>query len=239
MEASNRGTGSFVGGPHHFAGDTRIPNNVVSGTNRQNIEHPTNTHHSFVSPVLATTELHIREGMKVADFGAGSGAYTRALARAVGETGTVYAIEVQQELANSLRNALTRENIENIEVIWGNFENSSGSKLADNMLDYVLISNTLFQLENKNGALKEAYRILKNGGALAIIDWSESFAGMGPPSKLVVSKNAATLLATDAGFARARSFDAGAHHYGLIFTKPGGATHTKTAAERAIETEMV
>ncbi len=89
--------------------------------------------------------------------------------------------------------------------------------MADRHLDLVLISNLLFQLEDKPAALKEAWRILKPTGRLAVIDWSESFGGMGPHKKAVVKKEQALLFAREAGFELIKEFDAGAHHYGLIF----------------------
>ena len=49
-----------------------------------------------------------------------------------------------------------------------------------------------------------------------IIDWSESFGGMGPTKRAVVTRERALELAHDAGFEQVKEFDAGAHHYGLI-----------------------
>ncbi len=220
----------------HFAGDTRMPESVVSGANRDEVHRDLR---SFANPVQNVAKLALREGMKVADFGAGSGAYTKALAHAVGTTGHVYAVEIQKELAETLENTLVRAHIENASALWGDFENVGGSKLADDTLDTVLISNTLFQLEDKIGAMKEAYRVLKEGGQLAIIDWSDSYAGMGPPKKLVVTQQAATLLATDAGFAPTFTFDAGTHHYGAVYRKQKVATHKNDVVPSAIAQEIV
>mgnify|MGYP003395695789 CR=1 FL=1 len=83
-------------------------------------------------------------------------------------------------------------------------------------MDVVIISKTLKKKVNKYEALHEARRILKTAGKLAIIDWSESYSGMGPTKSDVVQKEAALELARMAGFTLMNEFAAGAHHYGLL-----------------------
>lgn len=170
----------------------------------------------FANPVENILAIGLQQGMKVADFGAGSGAYTLAAARTVGAHGKVYAVDVQKDLLTRIKNAAAQEHLENIEIVWGDFELPHGSRIADNLVDVVIISNALFQLENKSGALHEAHRILAPTGKLAVIDWCDSFSGMGPSMQDVVRKEAALELARMAGFTLLNEFAAGAHHYGLL-----------------------
>ena len=173
----------------------------------------------FANPNKNAAQMGVTPGMKIADFGAGSGAYTLALASLVGLGGKVYAVEVQQDLLKRIKNLAEKEGHKNVDVIWGDFERPNGSKLAEGCIDIVVISNTLFQLDDKRGALLEAHRTLRQEGTLVIIDWSESFKGMGPQPNDVVTKETAKRLCTDAGFMLSREFDAGSHHYGMIFKK--------------------
>lgn len=158
--------------------------------------------------------------MVVADFGAGSGAYVLTIAEWLAHAGHVYAVDVQQELLRRIKNESHRRGYKNVEIVWGDLERPNGSKIAHNHCDRVLISNLLFQLEDKDVVMREAYRILKPDGLLAIIDWSESFGGMGPHKNDVVKKEGAIHHAQKAGFVPVHEFEAGAHHYGLIFKKP-------------------
>lgn len=174
--------------------------------------------HDFAHPVRNVGEFGIEHGMVVADFGAGSGAYTRALADAVGATGTVYALDIQSDLLRRLHNDAARTNTHTIEILCADLEKKECSKLRAHSVDRVLISNTLFQLEDKNAPLQEARRILKPHGKLIVIDWSESFRGLGPPKHHVVTKDIARSAAETAGFVFEREFNAGAHHYGVILT---------------------
>lgn len=171
----------------------------------------------FAHPPRNVAALGIQSGMSVADFGSGSGAYVLGMAERLLGSGHVYAIDVQRDLLRRVKNEAHKRGYNNVEVIWCDLERPRASKIADQKLDLVLISNLLFQIENKSAVLAEAWRILKPAGHLAIIDWADSFGGMGPTKQDVVTKEKALTLVKDAGFELQREFDAGAHHYGLIF----------------------
>ncbi len=171
----------------------------------------------FAHPRRNVAALGVEPGMSVADFGSGSGIYVLHIAEALENSGHVYAIDVQRDLLRRVKNEAHRRGFKNVNVIWTDLERADSSKLGDKTLDLVLISNLLFQIENKAAVLAEAWRVLKPAGRLAIIDWAESFGGMGPIKKDVVTKDAALALARDLGFELQREFPAGAHHYGLIF----------------------
>src|SRR3989344_5972259 len=172
---------------------------------------------NFAHPKRNVAALGIEPGMSVADFGSGSGIYVLHIAESLENAGRVYAIDVQRDLLRRAKNEAHRRGFKNVDVIWTDLERADSSKLGDKTLDLVLISNLLFQIENKAAVLAEAWRILKPAGRLGIIDWAESFGGLGPVKSDVVTKDAATELARDSGFELQREFSAGAHHYGLIF----------------------
>lgn len=173
----------------------------------------------FANPLQNVQKLGLTEGMQVADLGAGSGHYVTAMANLVGSTGRVYAVDVQKELLDNIQNEATKRGYNNVEIVWGNLEKLGGAKIADNALDLALISNTLFQVEDKEVLLNEAWRILKPDATLAIIDWSESYGGMGPIATDVITKEKAVSLALAAGFTLVSEFEAGKNHYGIILRK--------------------
>ncbi len=177
--------------------------------------------HGFAHPARNVSALGIEPGMKVADFGAGSGVYVNLIAEALLGSGTVYAIDIQKELLRRIKNEAARRGHTNVEILWGDLEEEGGSKLGS-VLNLVLISNLLFQVRDKDAILIEAARVLKPGGRVAIIDWSESFGGLGPAKEMVVTKEAAYEHARKAGLTFVKEFPAGAHHYGLIFRKTAG-----------------
>lgn len=173
----------------------------------------------FVQPDVVATHFHLTDGDVVADFGAGTGFYMKALSRAVGNRGRVYALEIQRGLVDKL-GMLAREcGYGNVEPIWCDLETMGGTKLADGILDAGILINTLFQIQDKDTALREIYRTIKSGGQLFVIDWTESFSGMGPQPGDVIDEYSARSLVESVGFKYERSFEAGGHHYGMSFRR--------------------
>lgn len=174
---------------------------------------------TFSDPQKNIQQFGLTEGMRVADLGAGSAAYTLAAARQVGTSGRVYAVEVQKELISNIKNSAAKQGLSNVEVIWGDIESPGGTKIQDHSIDAVIVSNVLFQAENKKGLVEEAKRILKPKGRVLAVDWKDSFGGMGPHPDHIVSEQSAKKLFEESGFSWERSISAGAHHYGFIMGK--------------------
>lgn len=158
--------------------------------------------------------------MKVGDFGAGSGHYSRAAAAIVGHSGKVYAIDIQEGILKHLKLNTHERHQRTIETIWGDIEKPGGTHLRDASLDAVLLANTFFQVENRFGLLAEIRRTLKSGGKLMLVDWAGSYGGMGPAPKYVVPEHEAEDFFINGGFHKVKSFRAGPHHYGVLFTAP-------------------
>lgn len=156
-------------------------------------------------------QFGITEGMTIADIGAGSGHY--ALKAAELTTGKVYAIDVMQNLLDKIKGEAQKKNLPNIEVIWANAEEIGGTRLRDGSIDRVISSNILFQLEKIDTYFLEIKRILKKGGKLLIVDWSEASA---LNLSEYVPKDTTIAHLKNAGFSLEQSFNAGDHHYGII-----------------------
>lgn len=171
----------------------------------------------FANPQSNVAQFNLCEGMRVADFGAGSGGYVRAISERVGHTGKVYAIDVQNSLFLKLTEDVKKYPLQNVECILGDVEKKGGSKLADKSMDAIIVSNVLFQVEDKLGLIDEIKRVLKPKGRLLVIDWADSFGGMGPAPMYVVPKIKAEHLFIDRGFRVIENIGAGSHHYGIIF----------------------
>ncbi|MBI1975739.1 MAG: methyltransferase domain-containing protein [Candidatus Vogelbacteria bacterium] len=174
---------------------------------------------AFADPVRNVARFGLREGMKVADLGAGSGAYALEMAKRVGDTGRVYAVDVQKDLLSRLYSEAKAERLTTIEVLPGDLDTPHGSGLGDGSMDFVLVSNILFQAEDGAAVARETYRVLRSGGSAAVIDWSDSFGGLGPRPENIVSREKAARMFIDAGFSDERAFDAGEHHWGVFFKK--------------------
>ena len=113
--------------------------------------------------------LELRPGMTVADIGAGTGYFAIPLARAIGPTGRVWAVDLQPELLEMLQGKLAKPDAPaNIVTLEGT---ASSTELADSSCDIALLANVWHELDDPATALAELARILKPGGRIAVLDW--------------------------------------------------------------------
>lgn len=171
----------------------------------------------FSDPQKNIEQFHVDPGMKVVDLGSGSGFYSMACASVVGESGRVIAVDINRELLSKLKKEAEAAGFTNLDIVWGDIDEPGGSTLAKGFADRVLLTNTLFQVENRENVIKETRRILKDKGRLLVVDWSESFGGLGPQPADVVAKEDVEKMCSDNGFTVEREIRTGEHHYGIIF----------------------
>jgi arsenite methyltransferase len=119
-------------------------------------------------PERVIAALGIGPGDRVADLGSGSGYFTVRLARAVGPDGKVYAVDVDEEMNEHLRQRLAQEEIANVDVILGRFEDPL---LPDGGVDLVLTVDTYHHLEDRPAYFRNLRRDLAPGGRVAVIDY--------------------------------------------------------------------
>lgn len=170
----------------------------------------------FSDPVKNLKQFEIREDMIVADLGAGTGFYSLALSKIVTK-GKVYAIEIIPDYLQTILNKIKEARIVNVDCFLGDVEKIGGTKLKDGIIDRVIASNILFQVEDKNKFIEEVKRILKKDGKVLLVDWDTDNSSPLGNKKEAVSKEQAIELFTKHGFMKERDIDAGEHHYGIIF----------------------
>ncbi|MBI2484086.1 methyltransferase domain-containing protein [Candidatus Uhrbacteria bacterium] len=165
--------------------------------------------------------LDIKDSYVVADLGCGGGGHFIApSARIVGESGKVYAIDIQKRVLASLKSQLAIQDITNVELVWSDLEKYGAAKIPNGSCDVVIIINVLFQNTKHDLILKEAKRFLRPGGRLAVIDWKEGAQPFGPPAHLRVPPQKIRELAYDVGeLLLIDDFDAGRYHYVLVFRR--------------------
>lgn len=173
----------------------------------------------FSDPQHNIEQFMLGEGAKVADFGAGSGHYAVWASEAVGGEGKVYALEIQKDLLSRLSSLVKERGANNVEVIWADLEKEGGSTLKDASIDSGIVANVLFQIENKGSFAKEVSRVIRPGGKLLVVDWSDSFGHLGPHHDHIVSQAEAKELFEKQGFVVEKPIYAGEHHFGIIMRK--------------------
>ena len=174
---------------------------------------------AFADPAKNLRQFALRSGMDVADLGAGPGAYALAAAEIVGTSGHVFAVEIQKNLVQKVRAEADSQNMDNISVVWGDIEKLEGTTLADDSVDVVLLSNVLFQAKDVPAVFSEAKRILRDDGFIFVIDWSDSFGGLGPQEDHLISADEIARVVKDLGLKVVSDVDVGAHHWGIKLKK--------------------
>lgn len=169
----------------------------------------------FTDPLKNLKAFGLREDNIVADLGAGTGFYSLAAGQIVGR-GKVYAVEIQKDFLDTIKSRILERKLNNVEIILGDVEQLGGTKIGDSIVDAVIASNILFQVEDKDKFIKEIKRILKTKGRVLLIDWSEASIMAGTN---IIPKDEARLLFEKNGFVFENEIDAGGHHYGMILIK--------------------
>ena len=172
----------------------------------------------FTDPVKNLKQLGFREDMVVADLGAGTGFYSVAVSKLVPK-GKVYAVEIQKDFLSKIKSKALEFNCNNLESFCGNIEKIGGTLIKDGIVDVAIVSNVLFQVENKEKFIEEIYRILKDVGKVLLIDWRDNSVSTNLDKKQIISKEKALALFLEKGFVLEREIEAGEYHYGIILRK--------------------
>ncbi|MBI2610194.1 class I SAM-dependent methyltransferase [Candidatus Giovannonibacteria bacterium] len=173
----------------------------------------------FVNPNHAIENLDLLPGMTGADFGVGPGFYALPAAKRLGNSGTLYAFDIRKEMLEITQSKAKSEGLTNIQAIAADLELPEGSHLKNETVDFILIANILFQVENKKNLARESFRILKKGGKVLLVEWAEEEKPFGPPLKYRINRKEAEEIFLHEGFFFSKEFKAGDHHYGLILKK--------------------
>ena len=173
----------------------------------------------FMNPDVIVESFGLQPGMKVADFGSGSGYFAILMAKKIGENGVVTAVDIMESALETVRARSSAGGLNNLQTIRADLEVLGGSGLADNSQDMVLLANVLFQSNKRPEVVKESKRVLAPGGTLIFIDWKKGSGGVGPPEASRVDDQEIKSIFENEGLSFVREIDAGAFHYGLIYKK--------------------
>ena len=138
----------------------------------------------------------VARGQTVVDLGCGPGYFTLPAAELVGPGGKVYGVDVQPEMVEACRQRAAEAGARQVEVIESN---AMQVPLPGGIADLVLISVVLHEAKDRPAFLREARRLLKPGGEVALIEFRKQDGPPGPPKEVRLSEADVAAVADAAG----------------------------------------
>ena len=162
---------------------------------QQVLENPERVAALQVDKVIAT--LGVTAGTRVADLGAGTGIFTIPLARAVGQTGKVYAIDIDPGLLAIVTGKARTAGLTNVTTVVAGDTNPR----VPEPVDLLFICDTLHHLPGQSEYVKQFKGLLRPGGRVVVIEFAPGKWPAGHESFMVLPDQVDGWMQT-AGFLR-------------------------------------
>ncbi len=118
-------------------------------------------------PVKIMDTIGMKPGMVIGEIGAGRGRMTMWIADRVGDSGTVYANDIDRRALEHLKERCKRDGFQNVEIIIGEVEDP---KLPASALDIAFMINVYHHLDSPVSLIRNILPSLKTDGILVIVD---------------------------------------------------------------------
>jgi precorrin-6B methylase 2 len=164
--------------------------------------------------------LSVRQGMTVADIGAGTGWLSVEVARRVGQSGRVYSTEISVDRLADIRRAAAEAGLSNV-IVQEAAERTTG--LPSECCDAIFMRRVYHHLTARSATLTSIHDALKPGGRLVIIDFRPDGL-VGTLTRMGVDQAEVIRAATSTGFEVITADEwPGWDHYVVVFVKPPGS----------------
>ena len=171
---------------------------------------------TWQKPDEVVQALALKNGDVVADIGAGSGYFSRRLARAVTPDGKVYAVDVAADVLGYLQQEAEKEGVRNIVSI---VSREDDPLLPANAVDLAFFCDTTHHIDNRADFYRRMLPGLKQHGRMAIIDYPPGGDHAPHPPEQLVSRSQAISEAEQAGFRLVEEFPFLPRQYFLLFER--------------------
>ena len=162
-------------------------------------------------------QLRLTDGMVVVDLGCGNGFWTLPMARDVGPQGRVYAVDIQREMLQLLRERADRETIENVTPVLGEVNDP---RLPDGVVDLLLMVDVYHEFSHPESMLWHIRRSLSPRGVVALLEYrgEDDAVPIKPLHKMTEAQ--ARLEVEAAGFGFVENLDVLPQQHLLVFERP-------------------
>lgn len=122
----------------------------------------------YARRVAVVEALHLRPGQAIADIGAGTGLFVEPFANAVGDAGTVYAVDIAPAMVAWIGQRIRREGFTNVKPVKCS---DKSAELPDASIDVAFVCDTYHHFEYPKNTLASIHKALRPDGELVVIDF--------------------------------------------------------------------
>jgi ubiquinone/menaquinone biosynthesis C-methylase UbiE len=169
----------------------------------------------YQKPDEVMKALALKPGEVIADIGSGSGYFTLRFARAVGEKGLVFAVDISPDMIRHVNRRVRDAGIRNVVSV---LAEPDDPLLPDGSVDRFVIVDTWHHVEDQAKYLGLMKRMLKPGGQVVHIDFQKRELPIGPPLAMKIARDDLVKQMQGAGFTLAAEHTFLPYQYFLVFS---------------------
>jgi arsenite methyltransferase len=129
--------------------------------------------------------LDLKEGETLADIGAGSGYFSFRFARRLGDTGRVYAVDINSDMILHMNRYIRDKKVKNVTTI---LSAPDDPLLQDASINRFFICNTWHHVENRPQYIALMKKMMKPGGQVIVLDYKKEQLPVGPPPEMKMAR---------------------------------------------------
>jgi len=172
----------------------------------------------FIDPGVVVSHIGLKSGNIVADLGCGAGFFSVAAARAVGNSGVVYAIDVQDSKLAATQSAAKQYSLNNVITMKADLDKPF-LDIPEGHCDTVIMASILHEIDSRENLLKNVYRLLKTGGKILAVEWKKMQTPFGPEMSKRLSPEELAAELNALGIRHEAEVPADSYHYASVFIK--------------------
>ncbi len=165
-------------------------------------------------PDFLVDQLGLHAGQWLADIGAGTGYFNARWARAVGEDGAVFAVDIEPAMVAWMRDRAEREHTPQVVPVLGSSDNP---RLPPHSFDWIVVVDTYHHIDARIDYFRHLLRSAKPGGRLVIVDFKPGRLPVGPPPGHKIAPDKVRAELAQAGWHFERAVDGLPYQYVLVF----------------------
>ena len=158
--------------------------------------------------------LGLKAGETLADIGAGSGYFTFRFARKVGDSGRVFAVDINSDMIIYMNRYIREKKVKNVTTI---LSAPDDPLLQDSSINRFFICDTWHHIQNRPQYIALMKKMLKPGGQIVIVDYKKKQLPVGPPPEMKLGRREVVGEMEGNGFKLAKEHTFLPYQYFLVF----------------------